>query len=806
MKSNLIRSCLISILLFSVPFVFKGNGQTIGCIDSIAFNQFYPSYFHAHNIFYTPQRDALDNVYFSGSTQFSGKTYWSIIKFDASNELVWYKGYRYTLATSFLGGGSLCNIEANGNLVFSTGSTSPYSQTISKTDNSGNLLWSKIIKHTTPGLSGAISLPTIGSAGELFLTGSFADNPQMPIVTAIDPSGTIQWSKKYQHTSVPKYHLLFAPLLASQNSTTLILVIQYYYNADIETDPAAKFGVQLVQINKGDGSIIQQTSFMNYNDAGNTVPNRAQLQKINYDAANKKLLLVFEELGSAIHKYVYDLFDDNLNLFKTAAYNSLNTKVKLTISGDNVTSMIDPYNNLGTNDLSYSVVDNNLDILTQKKIDLNNLGFPNRNFQADLAYKKNGILNFQLETVYQFSGVLQDYLFLFDHSPFYNNISACLGKDTAIFLPATVFTSNVVNPLIQEAGAVSLVSTDQVPQFAPEVFPLPKTTLCKAVSICDTIKLFGSNKFCMSDPYASFKLKKNPLCVRKTSWRVDTSAVKIISSTDTSADVKFVKSYQGYLYAEFGGCTLKDSIYLEVNDTIPPVNLGKDTIGCPGKSITLHAGLGYRSYRWQDNKITEFYTATQPGKYWVTVVDSCDNISTDTVIISPGNAALQLTYPAILCTNDTASIALPANLSNYVWQPSTSATITGSTWKLFPDVTTIYSISGERIAGCILSDTILVNVKPCSTYIYFPTAFTPNKDGINDIYKPSISGHILVYDFAIYNRYGQLVFKSTVASQGWNGAFKNSEKPLPGSYVWTCRYQFLNQPLVEKRGMLTLLR
>ncbi len=151
---------------------------------------------------------------------------------------------------------------------------------------------------------------------------------------------------------------------------------------------------------------------------------------------------------------------------------------------------------------------------------------------------------------------------------------------------------------------------------------------------------------------------------------------------------------------------------------------------------------------------------------------------------------------------------LPNQLYNYIWLPATAASLNNYVWRVYPTATTTYSISGERLPGCIISDTVLIRVKPncLPDYIYFPTAFTPNNDGLNDTYKPGINGQLTVYEFIIFNRYGQPVFKSTTPGQGWDGYFKGSKKPPGGSYVWSCKYQFAGKLLLQEQGSFMLIR
>ena len=200
--------------------------------------------------------------------------------------------------------------------------------------------------------------------------------------------------------------------------------------------------------------------------------------------------------------------------------------------------------------------------------------------------------------------------------------------------------------------------------------------------------------------------------------------------------------------------------------------------------------------------------AAQPGSYNITATESCGNIFKDTLFVNPFDVVLKADYPKPICPADTATISLPNQLYNYSWLPTTAATLNNFTWKLFPSITTTYRITGERLPGCTVSDTVLINVKPIciSDYIYWPTAFTPDNNGRNDTYKPGINGQLVLYEFIIYNRYGQAVFKTSNPTQGWDGRFKNSKNLLSGGYVWSCKYQFAGRLLQQEQGTFVLIR
>lgn len=73
-------------------------------------------------------------------------------------------------------------------------------------------------------------------------------------------------------------------------------------------------------------------------------------------------------------------------------------------------------------------------------------------------------------------------------------------------------------------------------------------------------------------------------------------------------------------------------------------------------------------------------------------------------------------------------------------------------------------------------------VLPRQARIFFPNAFTPNGDGLNDIfvYKASLLASV---DFTIYNRWGELLFASQEIGEGWDGMYGQSPAPQ-GTYLY----------------------
>lgn len=92
---------------------------------------------------------------------------------------------------------------------------------------------------------------------------------------------------------------------------------------------------------------------------------------------------------------------------------------------------------------------------------------------------------------------------------------------------------------------------------------------------------------------------------------------------------------------------------------------------------------------------------------------------------------------------------------------------------------------------------------PGGSAVGVPTAFSPNNDGNNDILY--VLGSITDMEFVVYNRWGQVVFKTNDRSTGWDGTF-NGQQLNPGVFAYRLSGKLPNGDLVEKKGNITLVR
>ncbi len=122
-----------------------------------------------------------------------------------------------------------------------------------------------------------------------------------------------------------------------------------------------------------------------------------------------------------------------------------------------------------------------------------------------------------------------------------------------------------------------------------------------------------------------------------------------------------------------------------------------------------------------------------------------------------------------------------------------------------PTVTTTYMVEGMDKYGC--RDTAFVKVIVDSTQDEFiPTAFTPNGDGKNDIFRAVGTKFHKLVEMRVYNRWGQQVFYSNTREVGWDGTFEGQPADM-GVYYYTiivARPGFTENQLYK--GEVTLIR
>lgn len=116
-------------------------------------------------------------------------------------------------------------------------------------------------------------------------------------------------------------------------------------------------------------------------------------------------------------------------------------------------------------------------------------------------------------------------------------------------------------------------------------------------------------------------------------------------------------------------------------------------------------------------------------------------------------------------------------------------------------VTTLIVTNGY---GCRDTLTKVLFIAPDVVY-YLPSAFTPNDDNINEIFKPIGLAYALDYKFIIFNRWGDIMFKTDNPQLGWDGKYQG--KPVEQDlYFYRLEFIGADELRHEESGSIMILR
>ena len=124
--------------------------------------------------------------------------------------------------------------------------------------------------------------------------------------------------------------------------------------------------------------------------------------------------------------------------------------------------------------------------------------------------------------------------------------------------------------------------------------------------------------------------------------------------------------------------------------------------------------------------------------------------------------------------------------------------------------TITYTLTATDAFGCTGSDSIILIALCNKKSIFIPNTFSPNNDGVNDVFYPRANGSLLVKSFTVFNRWGQVVFDkrnfyANGAANGWNGKYNNVLQK-PDVYVYIMKLQCANDQTFMQHGNITLIR
>jgi len=277
-----------------------------------------------------------------------------------------------------------------------------------------------------------------------------------------------------------------------------------------------------------------------------------------------------------------------------------------------------------------------------------------------------------------------------------------------------------------------------------------------------------------------------------------------------------------YVTANLGKCQDKDS--LTVTPFPYPIAIaGKDSIICFGKRVQFNANYIGDVFNWQPvnslinaNTLNPIAGPSTSTSYILTAQYNvgCLKQVSDTItvfvekiqpVFAGRDTFVTLQQPLVFQSSVTDTAL------TYLWYPSTglnNATLLKPTAiytnSSLPDSLT-YTLTATTKNGCSTKDDIKVRLFKLEPDILVPDAFTPNKDGKNDILKPIPIGITELNYFSIFNRWGQPLFNTKEFGKGWDGTL-NGLPAESGTYIFQTQGIDFRGKTVYKKGVFVLIR
>lgn len=273
-------------------------------------------------------------------------------------------------------------------------------------------------------------------------------------------------------------------------------------------------------------------------------------------------------------------------------------------------------------------------------------------------------------------------------------------------------------------------------------------------------------------------------------WNDNTTTVTLSATPGSEYWLRVTDSY---------GCINSDTIVIG-SYALPVVNLGDDADLCPGGTTwaSPFRGSGY-TYLWSTGQKTQSIQVLPSHSYTLTVTDAHGCAGSDEIsfaLMAPPE--IDLGQDTTVCNDHLMVLPLhyTANGNKYLW----------STGNTEPTLTIqdagVYTLALSNNCYTV-SDTISIYQRNCS--LWFPSGFTPNGDGKNDIAKARGDMYqVTNFRLSVYNRWGRRIYYGEDMNSGWDGTYKGTPQDI-GTYNYMIQYDYKGYPQ-RLDGAITLVR
>lgn len=301
-------------------------------------------------------------------------------------------------------------------------------------------------------------------------------------------------------------------------------------------------------------------------------------------------------------------------------------------------------------------------------------------------------------------------------------------------------------------------------------------------------------------------------------WRNGTTVVG--NGSTITVNPSETTTYTAYVTYQ-NNCQNTDTITIQVPDLDKPVIVG-DTVICEGERTNLMVTVAQGTYAWSTGASSQTIIASPSSttEYIVTVTTDIGCTTKDSIIVNVNTSPIAAFTPNpqhVYVENGEGPISF-VNLSQfaqfYSWNFGDEYSLASENVSDLETPTHIYTRSGkykvaltvETDQGCTdsISQFVVVEVP---YFFYAPNAFTPNNDGINDLFYTAGEGiDPEFFEINIYNKYGNVVFRSTTPFDSWDGLDRDGSKAPSGVYIYVINTQDMEGNPKRYQGTVNLVR
>ncbi|MFZ4056806.1 MAG: PKD domain-containing protein, partial [Ferruginibacter sp.] len=268
------------------------------------------------------------------------------------------------------------------------------------------------------------------------------------------------------------------------------------------------------------------------------------------------------------------------------------------------------------------------------------------------------------------------------------------------------------------------------------------------------------------------------------------------------------------------GCKKSDSVWVNVSQPFH-LSVSADVAICKGTSTVLTAS-GANTYSWApangllSNASASVIAMPDTTTTYQVIGKGTQSCNADTAYILVTIKPLPQVDAGpdqIVMAGQTAQL-LPTVSSDVIsaqWTPASTVVQTnypGAT--VMPQHSTVYQVEVTNGLGCKAVDSVKVGVLCNGSNLFMPNAFSPNGDGLNDVFFPRGTGLFKIASLQIFNRWGETVFSRVSfqpndAAAGWNGLYKGA--PVNSDvFIYIIEVICENSTIMQMKGNVTLIR